>query len=181
MIKKSSIKYHYTHIYLILRKWEFKQKVTRKVHINTASLEEKFAFKKKTEQIFVDKQQQQENGLTIGSLDESFFFYDSLIRRVRIDKNKKPVVRMTGHTNILCVFGAVSIDGKKKQLFRQYDKFNGNTFLDCLKKIHTNSKFYLFMDKASPHYKSNKVLQYFIENKNTLILVYLPTASPELW
>ncbi len=35
------------------------------------------------------------------------------------------------------------------------------------------------MDKASPHYKSKKVLQYFIENKNTLIPVYLPTASPE--
>ncbi len=35
------------------------------------------------------------------------------------------------------------------------------------------------MDKASPHYKSNKVLKYFEENKDTLIPVYLPTASPE--
>jgi transposase len=36
------------------------------------------------------------------------------------------------------------------------------------------------MDKASsPHYKSKKVRQYFEENKDTLIPIYLPTASPE--
>jgi transposase len=47
IIKKSSIKYHYTHIYRILRKWGFKQKVPRKVHVNTASKEEKNDFKKR--------------------------------------------------------------------------------------------------------------------------------------
>ena len=35
------------------------------------------------------------------------------------------------------------------------------------------------MDKASPHYNSKKVLKYFEQNKDTLIPVYLPTASPE--
>ncbi len=35
------------------------------------------------------------------------------------------------------------------------------------------------MDKASPHYKSNKVMAYFEGNKDTLIPIYLPTASPE--
>ena len=35
------------------------------------------------------------------------------------------------------------------------------------------------MDKASPHYKSKKVMKYFEENKDNLIPVYLPTASPE--
>ena len=50
IIKKSSgIKYHYTsHIYRILRKWGFKQKVPRKVHVNTASKEEKDNFKKRS-------------------------------------------------------------------------------------------------------------------------------------
>jgi transposase len=47
IIKKSGIKYHYTHIYRILRKWGFKQKVPRKMHVNTASKEEKEAFKKR--------------------------------------------------------------------------------------------------------------------------------------
>ncbi len=35
------------------------------------------------------------------------------------------------------------------------------------------------MDKASHHYKSKKVLKYFEDNKDTLIPVYLSTASPE--
>ena len=49
IIKKSSgIKYHYIHIYRNLRKWGFKQKVPRKVHVNTASVEEKEAFKKRS-------------------------------------------------------------------------------------------------------------------------------------
>jgi putative transposase len=47
IVKKSGIKYHYTHIYRILRKWGFKQKVPRKVHVNTASPEEKEVFKKR--------------------------------------------------------------------------------------------------------------------------------------
>jgi transposase len=47
IIKKSGIKYHYIHIYRILRKWGFKQKVPRKVHVNTASKEEKNDFKKR--------------------------------------------------------------------------------------------------------------------------------------
>ena len=47
-IKKSGIKYHYIHIYRhTLRKWGFKQKVPRKVHVNTASLEAKDTFKKR--------------------------------------------------------------------------------------------------------------------------------------
>ena len=106
------------------------------------------------------QQQQQETKFTIVSLDESFFFYDSLVRRVWIDESKRPIVRVTGSHKHSCIFGAISLDGK--QLFRQHDKFNGKTFLDYLKKIHTKfPKCYLFMDKASPHYKSKKVLKYF--------------------
>jgi transposase len=35
------------------------------------------------------------------------------------------------------------------------------------------------MDKAPPHFKSRKVKDYLEENRDTLIPVYLPTASPE--
>ena len=125
------------------------------------------------------QQKEEEEGFTLVSLDESFFFYDSIVRRVWIDKEKRPVVRVTGSHQYSCIFGAINIEGNH-QLFRQYNKFNGETFLDFLKKIHTKfPKCYLFMDKASPHYKSKKVLKYFEENKDTIIPVYLPTASPE--
>ena len=124
------------------------------------------------------KQQQQQESFTIISTDESFFFCDSLVRQVWIEEKKRPIVRVTGSHKHSCIFGAICLGGK--QLFRQYDRFNGDTFLDYLKKIHAKfPRCYLFMDKASPHHKSKKVLKYFEENKDTLIPVYLPTASPE--
>jgi len=116
---------------------------------------------------------------TIVSLDESFFFYDYLVRRVWIDANKRPVARIIGLHQLSCLFGAISMKDKN-QLFRQYDRFNTETFLDYLKIIHHRfPRCYLFMDKAPPHFKSRKVKDYLEENRDTLIPVYLPTASPE--
>jgi putative transposase len=47
IVEESGIQYHYTHVYRLLHKWGFKQKVPRKVHVvNTASEEEKEQFKK---------------------------------------------------------------------------------------------------------------------------------------
>ena len=47
IIQESGVRYHHNYIYRILRKWGFKQKVPRKVHVNTASTEEKNDFKKR--------------------------------------------------------------------------------------------------------------------------------------
>jgi hypothetical protein len=70
-----------------------------------------------------------------------------------------------------------------KQLFRQYAVFNGDTFLEFLKKIHAKfPRCYLFMDKVSPNYKSKKVINYFEENKDTLYIYTFPLLHPpSLW
>jgi hypothetical protein len=95
-----------------------------------------------------EEEEKKRKDFTIVSQDESFFFYDSLVRRVWIDAKKRPVVRIIGSHEISCLFGAVSMD--QKQLFRQYAKFNTETFLDYLKIIHHRfPRCYLFMDKAS--------------------------------
>ncbi len=48
IIQESGIKYNHNYIYYIPRRWSFKQKVLpRKVHVNTASSEEKEDFKKR--------------------------------------------------------------------------------------------------------------------------------------
>ncbi|MGZ8890875.1 MAG: transposase [Nitrososphaeraceae archaeon] len=100
------------------------------------------------------------------------------MRRVWIKHDERPVVRITGSHKESVLFGATSLEGN--QLFRQYNWFDENTFLDYLKHIHRKfPKCYLFLDKAKQHYKSKKVLQYFADNKDSLIPVYLPTASPE--
>lgn len=95
-----------------------------------------------------------------------------------IEKNSRPIVTVTGSHRHSCLFGAVNIDGK--QLFRQYCRFDENTFYEFLKQIHRKfPKCYLFLDKAPQHYKSQKVRQYFQEHKDELIPIWLPTASPE--
>ena len=95
-------------------------------------------------------------GFTAVSLDESFFLYDSLIRKVWIFKNTRPIVRITGSHQQSCLFGAIRLDGR--QLFRQYNHFNEDTFCEFLKQIHHKfPKCYLFLDKAPQHYKSHKI------------------------
>ncbi len=49
IIKESGVKYNHNYIYcIIFLRWGFKQKVPRKVHVNTASKEEKEDFKKRS-------------------------------------------------------------------------------------------------------------------------------------
>ena len=105
-----------------------------------------------------------EEGFTAVSTDESFFFYDSLVRRVWIKKDERPIVRIIGSHQESVLFGATSLKGK--QLFRQYDWFDENTFLDYLKHIHRKfPKCYLFLDKAKQHYKSKKYWNILINTK----------------
>ena len=46
IVKEGNVRYHQIYIYSLLHSWGFKQKVPRRVHINTASDEEKKQFKK---------------------------------------------------------------------------------------------------------------------------------------
>jgi len=46
IVKEGNVRYHQIYIYSLLHRWGFKQKVPRRVHINTASDEEKKQFKK---------------------------------------------------------------------------------------------------------------------------------------
>jgi transposase len=46
IVKEGKVHYHQIYIYSLLHRWGFKQKVPRKVHVNTASYEEKKHFKK---------------------------------------------------------------------------------------------------------------------------------------
>ncbi|MDX1373241.1 MAG: hypothetical protein R3321_12260 [Nitrososphaeraceae archaeon] len=41
-------------------------------------------------------QQQQKKEFTVVSLDESFFFYDSVVRKIWIREDERPVIRITG-------------------------------------------------------------------------------------
>ena len=67
--------------------------------------------------------------------DESIFVYDYVVRRKKwIIVDKRPIVTVTGSHKKTIVFGSLSLEGK--QLFKQYDKFNSDIFVDYLKQIH---------------------------------------------
>ncbi len=53
IIRESGVQYHQIYIYTLLRRWGFKQKVPRKVHVNTASKEKKERFKKEQERYWI--------------------------------------------------------------------------------------------------------------------------------
>ena len=51
------------------------------------------------------------------------------------------------------------MDGR--QFFKQYNRFNGETTLDYLKRLHKKfGKLYLFLDKAKQHKNTNIVTDY---------------------
>ena len=105
----------------------------------------------------------------------SLFIYDVIVKRVCLYKDYRPIVRVTGSHKTF-VFGVLSIDNK--QLFRQYDKFDSQTFLKYLKELHKKfPKMILFMDKAKQH-TSKKVIEYIERNSNTIKVILFPTASP---
>jgi hypothetical protein len=47
---------------------------------------------------------------------------------------KRPIVTVTGSRKKTIVFGCLLTDGSR-QLFRQYGKFNSNTFVDYIKEV----------------------------------------------
>ena len=116
---------------------------------------------------------------TILVQDESIFVYDYVIRRKKwISKYKRPIITVTGSRKRTIVFGCLSLDGK--QLFRQYDKFDSNTFVDYLKQVQKRfvDKIVIFVDRATPH--CSKITREFLNmNKSTIRLEYCPVGFPE--
>ncbi len=117
------------------------------------------------------------HGFAIVCMDESFFIYDSLVRKVWIRADSRPIVTVTGSHERSVLYGALSLDGR--QLFRQYDDFDGATFFDYLKLIHHKfGRCLLFLDKATQH-QTEEVLSYFEAHEDTLVPIWVPKASPE--
>jgi transposase len=111
------------------------------------------------------------------SEDESFVVRDAIVTRVWAPEGKRPICRVTGSHERTVVFGAMDMEGRK--IFRQYDTFNGENFLDFLEQIHKKyGRLYLFLDKAKQHYKTKIVREYMRKNRATLRVRWIPVGSP---
>jgi hypothetical protein len=79
--------------------------------------------------------------------DESIFVHDSWIKKKWIVREKRPIVTVTGSHNKTIIFGVLSTDGK--QLFRQYNRFDGHSFMTYLEQVRKKfKKFVIFVDRA---------------------------------
>lgn len=103
--------------------------------------------------------------------------YDSITRHAWAKKGKRPTVLTTGSHQKTCIFGAVSISGR--QLFRQYERINEETFLKFLKELRRKfGKFLLFLDKYME--RDKKIKEFLNENKGRIKAIYFPSATPKL-
>src|SRR6476661_6307894 len=82
--------------------------------------------------------------------DESIFVHDLYIKRKWIARQKRPVVTVTGSHSKTIIFGVISNNGK--QLFRQYNRFDSQTFIRYLEQLRKKfKKFVIFVDRATQH------------------------------
>jgi len=112
--------------------------------------------------------------------DESIFIYDSIMakRRKWIIREKRPVVTVTGSHEKTIVYGVLSLDGK--QIFRQDDKFDSQSFTTYLEQVRKKfKKFIMFLDRATQH-RLKMVEEYFQRNSKTIKVEYFPVGSAYL-
>lgn len=112
--------------------------------------------------------------------DESIVLYDSVVRAVWAKKGSRPTILATGSHARTCLFGALSMDGR--QLFRQYERVDGENFLRFLKEVRGKfgPSLLLFLDRSVPHRRDGEVVGWLKENEDRIKVVWFPTGSPEL-
>ena len=72
------------------------------------------------------------------------------MRRKWIVRQKRRVVTVAGSHSKTIIFGALSSDGK--QLLRQHDRFDSQTFIRYLEQVRKKfKKFVIFVDRATQH------------------------------
>lgn len=112
--------------------------------------------------------------------DESIFIHDSIMvkRRKWIIREKRPITTVTGSHEKTIVYGALSLDGK--QLFRQDDKFDSQSFIEYLEQVKKKfKKFVMIVDRATQH-RSRMVEEYLQRNVGTIKVEYFPVGSAYL-
>jgi hypothetical protein len=112
--------------------------------------------------------------------DESVFMHDSAMTRKRrwILKEKRPVVTVPGSHSKTIVFGIPSLNGK--QLFRQYERFDSQSFIAYLEEVRKKfKKFIMIVGRATQH-RSRMVKEYLQRNLETIRIEYFPVGLPLL-
>ena len=110
--------------------------------------------------------------------DESTFLYDSISRKVWVQKGVKPRRFVTGLHKKIHIFGFLSED--KNSLFASDNKMNAKSFLRSLYKIRKRfGKIILIIDRA-PWHRAKKVQRYFAGHRREMKIVWFPRGCPDM-
>lgn len=145
------------------------------------------AFEQKPEQVkewlnkeypAIKKRAAKEKG-TIYFGDETGMRSDHQAGRSYAPKGQTPVVKATGQRFSLNMISAISNKGHLQ--FMIIDRFNGDVFMDFLKRMIRYSKNKIFfVTDGHPAHKTKKLQAWLAENKNRIEVFFIPPYSPEL-
>lgn len=145
------------------------------------------AFEQKPEQVkqWLDKEypgikkRAAKERATIYFGDETGMRSDHQAGRSYAPKGKTPVVKSTGQRFSLNMISAISNKGHLQ--FMLIDKFNGEVFIEFLKRMIRYSKQKIFfVTDGHPAHKTKKLKEWLEENKNRIEVFFIPPYSPEL-
>ena len=117
-------------------------------------------------------------GFAVVVQDESIFIRIGTIGRKLWSRVGEPVaVIRHSRRDRTVVYGALAEDGTR--LMRQYERFDGPTFVRYLKEASRKwGKVLLIMDNAGQH--KTKAVRKYLEEHDEAEILYLPTATPRL-
>lgn len=94
-------------------------------------------------------------------------------------KGKTPIIKTTGQRFSINMISAISNKGHLQ--FMLIDKFNGEVFIDFLKRMIRYSKEKIFfVTDGHPAHKTKKLKAWLAENTNRIEVFFIPPYSPEL-
>ncbi len=145
------------------------------------------AFEQKPEQVkqwldkeypAIKKQAARQKG-TIYFGDETGMRSDHQSGRSYAPQGQTPVIKSTGQRFSLNMISAISNKGHLQ--FMIIDKFNGEVFIDFLKRMIRYSKEKIFfVTDGHPAHKTKKLKAWLEENKERIEVFFIPPYSPEL-
>ena len=159
---------------ILLRKWGYTMKTPVKQHANRAPMDEIIKFQKN---IAARIKRYVKKGIPVFVQDEAIYIADAKPRRVYTLPGVRAVTFVTGTHAKTIVFGMVGLAGK--QLFCQYDKFDGEHFAEFLREVKKRyDKALIIVDRA-PQHRAN-IVKKTLRKLCGIRLAFLPRATPEL-
>ncbi|MBS0028223.1 IS630 family transposase [Chitinophaga sp. 22321] len=126
----------------------------------------------------IKKRAQKQQGIIYFG-DETGMRSDHQAGRSYAPKGQTPVIKAMGQRFSLNMISAISNKGYLQ--FMIIDKFNGDVFMDFLKRMIRYSRQKLFfITDGHPAHKTKKVKAWLEENKDRIEVFFIPPYSPEL-